>query len=247
MPTKNPKKPLLRRKGMQPDNTPAGAGGFVPNLLVDTAMTKAQVEASLNRAMIIGKKKPEPEVVEVKAPEPPQEDLQQPILITNVRGVSTRTQQRFANKLRAYQKSMTRFLVMEVVPYEAALINAKEDAEEVVRIITGAQVASLSLGKSTNYIEHIIPETKTLRWFATKMGLPKGDIESLMGLYFDSLQPKAQTPRKPQHNEEIQELIAALRQYSRHGKQSLGVGAGQPKRATRRSKRPEMEEGWEDA
>ena len=244
MPTKN-RKPLLSAKKRTEDLTPLGAGRYTPNLLVDVTLTKAQVEASLNRALIPGKVK---EVEEKQAEEQPVvEEVQQPNLITNVRGVNPVTSTNFAKKLRTLQKRMTRFLVMEVVPYEAALINAKEDAEEVIKIITGAQVASLGLGKATNYIEHIIPETKTLRWFAKESGLNESDVEAIMGLYFDSLQ-KTPAPRKaPNHNEEaIQELIATIRHASRTSRQPVGKRNEQHPRRTRGNPRPSVEEGRED-
>ena len=244
MPTKN-KKPLFKIRNTTEENlTPLGAGGFMPNLMVDRALNKAQVEASLNRALIPGKIKAT--VEQPKAKVEPREETQQPILITNVRGVSSATEANFARKLRRIQKRMTRFLVMEIVPYEAALINAKEDAEAVIKIITGAQVASMGLGKATNYIEHIIPETKTLRWFANEAGLSKEDTEAIMGLYFDSLQ-KTPTPRKAPNNEEaLQELIAVLRHISRAGKQSVGQRTEQHPRRTRGNPRPSVEEGWQD-
>ena len=56
MPTKN-RKPLLSAKKRTEDLTPLGAGRYTPNLLVDVTLTKAQVEASLNRALIPGKVK----------------------------------------------------------------------------------------------------------------------------------------------------------------------------------------------
>ena len=238
----------MRRVKREKPNTPAGAlDSSLNTQLVSKKLSKGEVEAALSKAMLPfkeSKQDKEPEQVEIVKPEPPK----LPAIVTNVRKVGKPRQLLFASRLRAHQRAMTSFLVMHIVPYEAALTNAVADAEEVLGIMTGAQSVSLNLGKAGNYIEHIIPETKALRWFANRAGLSEQDAEKIMNLYFDSLQPKPQSPRTQTNGNIIEELSGALRRLGIESRRSVGVRAQRERQrtATRRNEGKPLEGGQDE-
>jgi hypothetical protein len=99
-------------------------------------------------------------------------------LITNVTAVSPEQRQAYAKSLQSLTRELTEFLLVEIAPYESAIDAALDDAADSVRIITGVQHASFSMGRADALLRRL-PELKTLDWVCKRLTMPE-DIRSLV-------------------------------------------------------------------
>lgn len=99
-------------------------------------------------------------------------------LITNVTEVSREQRNAYNKSLQQLTRDLTDFLVVEIAPYESAIDAALDDAGDSVRIITGVQHASFSMGRADALLRRL-PELKTLDWVCNRLAIPE-DIRTLV-------------------------------------------------------------------
>lgn len=99
-------------------------------------------------------------------------------LITNVTAVSPEQRRAYAKSLQSLTRELTEFLLVEIAPYESAIDAALDDAADSVRIITGVQHASFSMGRADALLRRL-PELKTLDWVCKRLAIPE-DIRAIV-------------------------------------------------------------------
>ncbi len=102
--------------------------------------------------------------------------------ITNVVEVPTSIRQRYISELDRLTKDIADFLITDVAPFESALDAAVEDAGQMIRLISGAQQAEFSLGRSEAIIRRL-SELRTIDWICTRLKMPQ-DIRSMVLLEY---------------------------------------------------------------
>lgn len=99
-------------------------------------------------------------------------------LITNVVEVEPATRRKYSKNLDLLTRQFRDFLLLEIAPYESALDAALDDAGESLRLITGVQSASFSLGRAEQLLKRL-PELKTLDWVCKRLRIP-ADIRAIV-------------------------------------------------------------------
>lgn len=138
-------------------------------------------------------------------------------LITNVVEVEPATRRKYSKNLDLLTRQFRDFLLLEIAPYESALDAALDDAGESLRLITGVQSASFSLGRAEQLLKRL-PELKTLDWVCKRLRIP-ADIRELvvqeyMGTSNEKRKPQQQQPQSNQLSQ-LQPLLDLLRQQER--------------------------------
>lgn len=98
--------------------------------------------------------------------------------ITNVIEVPESIKKNFVNGLDSLTRDLTEFLVTQVAPFESALDAALDDAGQMLRIISGAQQADFTLGRSETIIRRL-SELRTIDWVCNRLKMPS-DIRSMV-------------------------------------------------------------------
>lgn len=104
-------------------------------------------------------------------------------LITNVTEVSKEQRNAYNKSLQKLTRDLTDFLVIEIAPYESAIDAALDDAGDSVRIITGVQHASFSMGRADALLRRL-PELKTLDWVCKRLAMPEDIRAVVINEYF---------------------------------------------------------------
>jgi hypothetical protein len=140
-------------------------------------------------------------------------------LITNVVEVDRATQRKYSKNLDLLTRQFRDFLLLEIAPYESALDAALDDAGESLRLITGVQSASFSLGRAEQLLKRL-PELKTLDWVCKRLRIPADIRELVVQEYMGASNEKHGNRNKqqqPQSNQlsQLQPLLDLLRQQER--------------------------------
>jgi hypothetical protein len=138
-------------------------------------------------------------------------------LITNVVEVDRATQRKYSRNLDLLTRQFRDFLLLEIAPYESALDAALDDAGESLRLITGVQSASFSLGRAEQLLKRL-PELKTLDWVCKRLRIPADIRELVVQEYMGASNEKHRNKQhQPQSNQlsKLQPLLDLLRQQER--------------------------------
>ncbi len=137
-------------------------------------------------------------------------------LITNVVEVEPATRRKYSKNLDLLTRQFRDFLLLEIAPYESALEAALDDAGESLRLITGVQSASFSLGRAEQLLKRL-PELKTLDWVCKRLRIPADIRELIVQEYMGTSNEKRKQPPQsiqPQLSQ-LQPLLDLLRQQER--------------------------------
>ncbi len=151
---------------------------ITPDALVD----RVSMLGSPAKPLIPKRKKRIVKRIVIKKPQPktqPPKDPPPIAPLTNLAEIPEGWNESYMEKLSARQRDLARFLFIEITTLESAIPVAMEDALDCVRMATGAENVSFSLGRVQPLIQRIL-EVRTLRFIASMLELPEADINDMV-------------------------------------------------------------------